>query len=56
MRTLFAILGTLCILIGAFALLGSSTAVGQIGGLVLWVIAAQLLGASAIIEAIQRKA
>jgi hypothetical protein len=54
MRILFGVVGVIMILVGGFALLGSSTVVGQIGGLIAWVIAAQLITSAAIIEALAR--
>jgi len=54
MRILFGIVGVIMILAGGFALLGSSTIVVQIGGLIAWVIAAQLITSGAIIEALDR--
>ena len=48
--------GFVFIVAGALALAGSSTIVGQIGGLILWVIAALFLVGGAVISAIEREA
>ena len=52
MRILFGVVGVIMIFAGGLALLGSSTVVGQIGGLISWVIAAQLITSGAILQAL----
>lgn len=53
---MLGIFGVLFIVIGGFALAGSTTIVGQIGGLILWVIAALFIVGQALISAIEREA
>lgn len=48
--------GVVLLVIGAFALVGASTIVGQIGGLILWVIAAIFMVGQAVLNSLEREA
>jgi len=55
MSTALGILGALCCFIGLFGAAGSSTPVGQIGSMILLVVAAIFLVGAAVLRAMPRE-